>query len=105
MRDLPRVTLVKASDFSPSHSSWLVTLIESGLTGLSVGMVVRDVDVLLPPTNANWQAFIRTDRAYRQLGWFRSRALAAHAVLVDYAKRQDEIEARQVNDKIGARDA
>jgi hypothetical protein len=102
MRELPRVKLVKASDFSPPHSSWLVMLVESGLTDLPVGVVVHDVDVLLPSTNANWQAFIRTDRAYRHLGWFRLRALAVQAVLTEYAKRQDEIEAYAVLDAIQA---
>jgi len=98
MRSLPGVQLTRASDYGQYRSSWLVTMPK---THEIMGMVVRDTDVLLPPTNAPWQSFMRMDNgAYRHLDWHRTRREAEHAVLVEYRLRHDEAEAHQIAEMI-----
>lgn len=98
MRTLPGVQLTRASDYSEYRSSWLVTIPK---THEIMGMVVRDTDVLLPPTNTPWQSFMRMDNgAYRHFDWHRTRKDAERAVLVEYRLRHDEAEAHQIADMI-----
>lgn len=99
MRTLPGVQLTRASDYGQYRSSWLVTLPKEQKK--IVGMVSRDTDVLLPPTNSPWQSFMRLDNgAYRHFDWHRTRREAERAVLVEYRLRHDEAEAHEIVDMI-----
>lgn len=99
MRTLPGVQLTRASDYGQYRSSWLVTLPKEQKK--IVGMVARDTDVLLPPTNSPWQSFMRLDNgAYRHFDWHRTRREAERAVLVEYRLRHDEAEAHEIVDMI-----